>query len=67
MSVTVEAGKFYRSRDGEMVGPMRKIEKPAWHKFTCGGLAYGSNGGCLSTGHPFDGDLIAEWSETPTQ
>lgn len=63
----LEVGKFYRSRDGLKVGPMRSTNSLAWHKFTDGHLSYGANGGCLSTGAPFDGDLIAEWSEAPTQ
>lgn len=63
----LEVGKFYRSRDGQRFGPMKLIGRPAWHKFTDGKLAYGESGGCLSTGQPLDGDLIAEWSEAPTQ
>lgn len=72
MALKIEAGKYYRTRDGRKVGPMVRPAKPdeyPWH-------GTGPLGNCIwyrSEGGKFHGpimqnalDLIAEWTDEPT-
>ena len=62
----IEAGKYYKTRDGQKVGPLAVkdsyFEAAGWH--------YNENGICCYKGfsknlpHP-ERDLIAEWADTP--
>jgi hypothetical protein len=60
-ALTIEAGKFYRTRDGAKVGPMKQDDgfllADGWH--------YGTDGHCGYKGGDTlmfaDRDLIAEW------
>lgn len=63
----IEAGKFYKTRDGRKVGPMRECGKLYRWK----GIMNGTSYTYLSNGTWLDGvennkDLIAEWVDTPT-
>lgn len=60
-TLTIEAGKFYRTRDGRKVGPMETYNGDGF-SFRCGGRTYNSYGGYYSNGSN-DLDLIAEWTE----
>ena len=64
MTITIEAGKCYRTRDGRKVGPMRYADY--LDKFTNGIMVWGR---CGSLGFEMDhpSDLIAEWTDTPEQ
>lgn len=72
MSIKLEAGKFYRTRDGRKVGPMRKWDfEPGL--FDCADMdgEYWSENGFNADG-PDGGiigdreiDLIAEWADEP--
>ena len=64
----VEVGKFYKTRDGRKVGPMRFGYGVRGYDWDAGGV-YGtcqfySDTGKADDGHEFD--LIAEWTDTPT-
>jgi hypothetical protein len=64
----IEAGKYYRTRDGRKVGPMvrtaSKVKNRAWDD--------GSNVGWTEHGAEFNtmlsrNDIIAEWTEGPVR
>lgn len=66
----IEAGKYYRTRDGRKVGPIarswQEIDDP-WPYF-CEGLYYKPNGySChgIASDHDDKDDLIAEWQDEP--
>ena len=66
----IEAEKYYRTRDGRKVGPMRSVN---WHlyPFDISGHESEDLGGCLwdRDGSADDGkhmDIIAEWEEPMT-
>lgn len=62
----IEAGKYYRTRDGRKVGPMRRYNGGAdGFSFCFGGATYNSYGGFYSSGTSAN-DLIAEWEEPMT-
>lgn len=65
----IEAGKFYRARDGQKVGPMRSTkENYPWagpltneeNRADCAG--FNDDGSCP---HISQYDLIAEWTDEP--
>lgn len=69
----IEAGKYYRTRDGRKVGPMENVaigsaftaNSMLWSEFGdfCGDV----NGGiCYQMKSNPDQDLIAEWQDEPT-
>ena len=62
-TLRIEAGKFYKTRDGRKVGPMRKrngfFDSSGSHYSTSG--TYGYQGGNTCTDE--QKDLIAEWDE----
>ncbi len=61
----IEAGKYYRTRDGDVVGPMRRVD---WcdATFTAGDLTWNEDGSYVQ-GTPYKMDLISEVyvSDTP--
>lgn len=65
MTVQIEEGKFYRSRYGERMGPMRPSFQQASHPWTYDGIRYTHDGHWFIDGkrHPFD--LVAEWVDKP--
>lgn len=65
-TLTIQAGKFYKTRDGRKVGPMR--EQDGYH--TDGEWYYASDGECCYLGVSGSvkvpkHDLIAEWLDDP--
>jgi plastocyanin len=71
----IEAGKFYKMRDGRKVGPMNVPPKAArwssvvkYDTVVDGEYRGWCDGGCYSTGFlENDLDLIAEWTDEPAQ
>ena len=64
----IEAGKYYRTRDGRKVGPMAQSEWPECARIEGQGGLWNWDG---SPHFPFNEDLdsphlIAEWTEAPT-
>ncbi len=61
----IEAGKYYRTRDGDVVGPMRRVD---WcdATFTAGDFTWNEDGSYVQ-GTPYKMDLISEVyvSDTP--
>ena len=67
MSLKIEAGKYYRTRDGRKVGPMENYNGGQdGFSFYCEGKTYNSYGGYYSRGES-QNDIIAEWRDQPTQ
>lgn len=56
----IEEGKFYRTRDGRKVGPMRSINQGPW-KWTDGAMRWTKLGGWSTVMglHPLD--IVAPW------
>ena len=66
-SLTIETGKFYRTRDGRKVGPMRWV-RPRLGKFCFvdeTDAAWAVDGAFDIGGNPSERDLIAEWVDDP--
>ncbi|UNY40268.1 hypothetical protein KLEP181_gp37 [Paracoccus phage vB_PmaP_KLEP18-1] len=76
MALKLEVGKFYRTRDGRKVGPMKEnqeLNDPWPFKIEIGGRfwrAYNKDGEGTGAYYPDDldpaSDLIAEWDDAPT-
>ena len=65
--LTIETGKFYRTRDGRKVGPMRWV-RPRLGKFCFvdeTDAAWAVDGAFDIGGNPSERDLIAEWVDEP--
>ncbi|QCM10311.1 hypothetical protein CFBP6625_08095 [Agrobacterium tumefaciens] len=65
-TIKIEAGKFYRTRDGRKVGPMERREgylfHEGWHYNASGECCYrGRSGDCVQK----DREIIAEWIDEP--
>jgi hypothetical protein len=69
MTFTIQAGKYYRTRDGRKVGPMHKLKYPRAGKFNWVDLrdhAWSEDGGFDLYSRQSPADLIAEWQgDTP--
>jgi hypothetical protein len=68
MSITIEAGKYYRTRDGEVVGPMEFTGDPPgmdrWRAGFRGGQSFWNDNGLWADGLDERGaDLVAEWAD----
>lgn len=72
----IEAGKYYKTRDGRKVGPMAANDNDMWPWIVKGsmprtGFAWKQDGiGCSYSPHSeYDTnlDLIAEWTDTPAE
>lgn len=66
-TLQIEAGKFYKTRDGRKVGPL--VVQDGFHMVE--GYHYASNGECcylgMSGDDPYpDRDLVAEWIDEPS-
>lgn len=61
-TVKIEAGKFYRTREGEKVGPMRKYDGDSWSDERLSRLW--KDDGSRYYGD-LDGVIISEWAEAP--
>lgn len=60
----IEAGKYYRTRDGQRVGPMRENGVPTVYRWSVGfegGAFWDDSGRGANARSP---DLIAEWAES---
>ena len=60
----LEVGKYYRTRDGKKVGPIKSHQNKPW-SFTDGRLSYKDNGRWHLDPRDDENDLIAEWTDTP--
>ncbi len=67
----IEAGKFYKTRDGRKIGPMRDVTSCGWVdwvKFVAEAEGdtegWGANGNFYRS-EPSQLDLIAEWTDEP--
>lgn len=65
-TLKIEAGKFYKTRDGRKVGPMERREgylfHEGWHYNASGECCYrGRSGDCVQK----DREIIAEWIDEP--
>lgn len=69
--LTIEAGKYYRTRDGQKVGPMKFIGHNipwswgGWLESATATYSFGVHGRWDIT-EESNLDLIAEWTDTPT-
>ena len=64
----LEVGKYYKTRDGRKVGPLKDWPDRIW-KFKCGESYYKSDGHHEYDdydSHVHECDLIAEWTDEPT-
>lgn len=63
----IEAGKYYKTRDGRKVGPIKSYEDRYFHKasFACREWTYLENGKWAGSLNNDNRDLISEWSEEP--
>ena len=76
MTLKIEAEKFYRTRDGQKVGPMRQLDNGDWvgpfedirwgyHPSGRWGVLTGAVDGSHRTPAERSRDLIAEWTDEP--
>jgi hypothetical protein len=61
----IQAGKYYRRRDGEVIGPATtRTDKGSSYQWTVGGLFFTDDGRYQARGPDCDYDLIAEVTVT---
>lgn len=66
-ALTIQAGRYYRTRDGRKVGPMRETLYGQWVDTKRTITSYGwSDNGTFIAGATSRLDLIAEWVDEPT-
>ena len=70
MSLQLEAGKFYRTRDGRKVGPITETRSMYGYRWSVTGVDAlwndrGIDGNAPSGLQP--SDIIAEWSDAPAE
>jgi hypothetical protein len=70
MGITIEAGKYYRTRDGEVIGPMEFTGDPPgadrWRAGLHGDVSFwNDNGAHWADGVERGTDLVAEWHPAP--
>lgn len=64
MSIKLEAGKYYRTRDGRKVGPMRNDSGLSLYQWDCNHTSqFYDDFGRADDGSEYD--LIAEWTDEP--
>lgn len=67
----IEVGKFYRTRDGQKVGPMEENDDGDYGEYTFIGalgaanLTFTADGFYIVPEQEYDFDLIAEWVDEP--
>ena len=68
-TLTIEPGKYYRTRDGRKVGPMREVGyKSKWPYEDDDCFTYALDGSFSAfDGEAHDRDLIAEWTDETTR
>lgn len=66
MTLTIEAGKFYRARDGRKVGPMAPYDHHPL-EWTDGNLVWTEGGAYWRFGPVSHLDLVSEWVDEPSQ
>lgn len=64
-ALKIEAGKYYRSRGGEKVGPMRKWDNDSWTQAPGGHLWTDAGERYFEEDRGGDTDLVAEWVDAP--
>jgi hypothetical protein len=66
MTLKIEAGKYYRTRDGQKVGPMYRTSSDFMiMKWNCsGGVGWSDRGSVYMTVDD-ENDIIAEWTDAP--
>lgn len=64
-SLKIEAGRYYRTRDGRKVGPMESDNWGDGYPWTDGDRWYSSSGAWVHD-EESEHDLIAEWQDEPT-
>jgi hypothetical protein len=66
----IEAGKFYRTRDGRKVGPAKFLDEKFYadqgYPWSLNGLFMYQSSGIAGDGAHEEHDLVAEWFDTPT-
>lgn len=65
MTLTIEAGKFYRTRDGEKMGPIADYDHSTW-KWTDGGSVWAKDGSYWGRTLVSPHDLVSEWVDEPS-
>lgn len=65
MSIKLEVGKFYRTRDGRKVGPIMMDNHVRYPAKDPEGTAWTANGFFYDPDQPHHLDLIAEWPDQP--
>ena len=68
MTLQLEVGKYYRTRDGKRSGPVYldgDVLRARVGEFLEDGLAYFRNGKLICCEHDDEDDLIAEWDDEP--
>lgn len=60
----IEAGKYYKTRDGRKVGPMYVINDPYW-PWACSDFSYRDDGTWDADMEQDEQDLIEEWQDEP--
>lgn len=60
MSIEVKEGRFYRKRNGKIVGPMETRPSACYPWMDQSGSTYTNSGRCFSDKHEYPGDLIEE-------
>ncbi|MBZ9943481.1 ribosomal protein L7/L12 [Mesorhizobium sp. BR1-1-13] len=64
-ALRIEAGKFYKTRDGRRVGPYSHAFSDIWRVGGDHSTAVFEDGTTSRTGRKSDNDLIAEWTDEP--
>lgn len=62
----IEAGRFYKTREGRKVGPMCRGDGGPWHWFTREPIDGWFEGGADTGFGPSPKDIVAEWVDEPT-
>lgn len=65
-TLKIEAGRYYRTRDGRKVGPMRRYDSDSWVAPDCGRLWTDDGQRYFEIDRGGPSDLIAEWQDAPT-
>lgn len=67
-TLTIEPGKFYKTRDGRKVGPARSYKSSVYPMcpWEVGGILYQNDGAFADLDGLSRHDLISEWADEPT-
>lgn len=64
-TLSIQAGRYYKTRDGRKVGPATENRESREYPWEVNGLTF-DNDGFWITGDKHSDDLIAEWVDEPT-